>query len=155
MELMKAFMCLLLIDLQGKKAVYRLLKLQLWEILVVVWNFKFGLRAEASDCVTYTAGGNKIVFGSGTKLYVNDSKLNSVSSVVKTWQNLNIKSVFMWNSLNMNLVTPVINMYNGPGDWAELKFGPVKNRFYLYCSLKKNKLTTAWTNNLLIIINTH
>lgn len=30
---------------------------------------------EALNCVTLGFGGNKIIFGSGTKLYVNDSKL--------------------------------------------------------------------------------
>lgn len=41
-----------------------------------------GLCTEASDCVTYNSGNNKIIFGSSTKLHVNDSKLDSFHSLV-------------------------------------------------------------------------
>lgn len=46
------------------------------------WN-QSGLCSDVSDCVT-SGFGDKILFGSGTKLHINDSKLNSFHFVVKS-----------------------------------------------------------------------
>lgn len=54
-----------------------------------------GLCTEVSDCVTTGAGVNKVIFGSGTKLQVNDSKLNSSHSVLKMSQTKSEQMVFL------------------------------------------------------------